>query len=93
MAERMTELSAQVVGKNKAAVEALLGKPAEVGYWTTTRPPEGANAAAVAAFEDAALDEIWIYTNGRVHFSLSDKALKVDDKTRFDLPPGDVMMA
>ncbi|AXT85686.1 hypothetical protein C6I20_11125 [Aeromicrobium sp. A1-2] len=88
----MTDVSAQIIGKNKAAVEALLGKPVEVGYWTTTRPPEGANAAAVTAFEKESPDEIWVYTNGRVHFSLSDAALTVDDKSRFDLPPDNTLL-
>lgn len=87
MADKITDLQAQIVSKNKAAVEALLGKPVKVGYWTTPRPPEGANAAAVAAFEAATLDEIWIYFNGRVHFAMDGTALKVDDKTSRDLPP------
>jgi hypothetical protein len=33
------------------------------------------------------LDEIWIYTSGRVHFALDGKALKVDDKAGRDMPP------
>jgi hypothetical protein len=93
MAERLSELSAQITNKSKAAVEALLGKPMKTGYWTTTEPSPGATAAQVTAHEKATLDEIWIYTNGRVHFSLSGKALKVDDKTLFDLPPEQTLMA
>lgn len=93
MAGRMSEQSAQIVSKNKAAVEALLGKPPTTGFWTTPPPPEGASAAAIAAFEDSTFDEIWIYTNGRVHFSISGKALEVDDKTKLDLPPDNLLMA
>ncbi len=87
MAERLTDIQAQIVTKNKAAVEALLGKPLKKSYWTTSKPPDGANAAAVDAFEASALDEIWIYVSGRVHFSIAGSALKVDDKTDRDLPP------
>lgn len=87
MAERLTDIQAQIVTKNKAAVEQLLGKPLKKSYWTTTKPPDGANAAAIAAFEASALDEIWIYVSGRVHFSLAGAAVKVDDKTDRDLPP------
>lgn len=87
MAERLTDLQAQIVTKNKAAVEALLGKPVKVGYWTTPAPPQGADAAALAAFNANTLDEIWIYVSGRVHFNLAGSALKVDDKTSLDLPP------
>ncbi len=92
MAERMSEQSAQIVSKAKTAVEALLGKPMTIGYWTTGEPAPGSTPAQIAAFEDGQLDEIWIYTNGRVHFSVSGKALKVDDKTLFDLPPDNPLM-
>ena len=71
----------------KADVETLLGKPVKVSYWTNAKPPEGADAAAIAAFEKEALDEIWIYNNGRVHFTLAGTAVKVDDKVDRDLPP------
>ena len=53
----------------------------------TAKPPEGADAKAVAAYEAEALDEIWIYANGRVHFTLAGTAAKVDDKVDRDLPP------
>jgi hypothetical protein len=87
VADRLTDLQAQIVSKDQAAVEALLGKPMKVGYWTTPAPPQGANAAALAAFQAQTLDEIWIYVSGRVHFAIDGKALKVDDKTGRDLPP------
>ena len=87
MAERLTDLEAQIVTTDKAAVEALLGPPQKKGYWTTPAPPDGADAAAIADFEAATLDEIWIYVSGRVHFSLAGIALEVDDKTMLDLPP------
>ena len=87
MADRLTELQAQILTRNKAGVEALLGKPLKKGYWTTSAPPDRGNAAAVAAHQATTLDEIWIYTSGRVHFSLEGKARKVDDKTDRDLPP------
>jgi hypothetical protein len=87
MAETLTGMQAQILSKNKPAVEVLLGKPLKVGYWTTATPPEGASAAAVAAFELNSLDEIWIYASGRIHFNLAGTAVKVDDKTGLDLPP------
>jgi hypothetical protein len=89
MADRLTDLQAQIVGTNKAAVAALLGKPMKTGYWTTPAPPPGANAAALAAFQASTLDEIWIYVNGRVHFALDGTAIDVDDKPGKDLPPED----
>jgi hypothetical protein len=87
MANGLTEREADILTKDKAAVETLLGKPAKVGFWTNTTPPEGGDAAAIAAYEAEVLDEIWIYTNGRVHFSLAGTAVKVDDKVGRDLPP------
>ncbi len=87
MANGLTEREAEILTKDKAAVETLLGKPVKVGYWTNTKPPEGGDAAAIAAFEAEVLDEIWIYTNGRVHFSMAGTAVKVDDKVARDLPP------
>ncbi len=83
----LTDIEAQIVSKSKAEVETLLGKPLKVGYWTNAKPPEGADAAAVAAFEAEALDEIWIYTSGRVHFTMAGVAVKVDGKVDRDLPP------
>ncbi len=84
---QLTDIQAQIVDKSKADVEALLGKPVKVSYWTNAKPPEGADAAAVAAYNAEALDEIWIYSNGRVHFTTAGKAVKVDDKVDRDLPP------
>lgn len=87
MAEPLTSQQAQILDKNKAAVEALLGAPIKKEYWKTNVPPADADAAALAAHKAATLDEIWIYQEGRVHFSLDDIARKVDDKTRLDLQP------
>ena len=87
MAERLTDIQAEIVGKTKPEVETRLGRPAKVSYWTNNKPPQGADAAAVAAFEAEALDEIWIYTNGRVHFTMAGTAKAVDDKVDRDLPP------
>ena len=87
MAERLIDIEAQILDKTKEDVETLLGQPTKVGYWTKAKPPEGADAAAITAFEAEALDEIWIYTNGRVHFTIAGKAVKVDDKVERDLPP------
>lgn len=87
MADRMTDNQTQIMGKTKAEVEALLGKPPKKSFWTTPHAPEGADPSEIAAFEADTLDEIWIYFNGRVHFSIAGRAIKVDDKTRFDLPP------
>jgi hypothetical protein len=89
MADKLTEIRAQILKKDKAAVKALLGKPLKVGYWTTTQPPQRANRAAMAAFRMKTLDEIWIYARGRVHFNLVGKAVKVDDRTSRDLPPNE----
>lgn len=83
----LTDMQAQIIDKPKADIETLLGKPLKVSYWTNPRPPEGADAAAIAAFEAETLDEIWIYTNGRVHFTLAGTAARVDDKVSRDLPP------
>jgi len=87
VADRLTRIQAQLLQKDKATVRALLGKPAKVGYWTTTKPPQGADAGTLAAFRAATLDEIWIYAGGRVHFTLAGRAVRVDDKTDRDLPP------
>ena len=86
MATRLTDLETQILTKNKAEVEALLGKPVKIGYWTTPASPQGASAAETATFE-ARLDEIWIYFSGRVHFSIAGSAVKVDNRTNLDLPP------
>lgn len=80
---------AEIEGKDKNAVKALLGDPVRTSYWKNARPPEGADDAALAAFAAELLDEIWIYTSGRVHFSLAGSALKVDDKVARHLPPED----
>jgi len=87
MANKLTDLQAQILTKDKASVEGLLGKPLKKSFWTNTPPPDSGNAADIAAHEASLLDEIWIYTSGRVHFALDGKALKVDDKTGLDLPP------
>ena len=55
------------------------------GDWKKTKPPQGAGAAAIAAFESSVLDEMWIYSTGRVHFTLAGTATKVDDKSDRDL--------
>lgn len=93
MAEPLTTLQSQILDKDKTAIETLLGAPLQKEFWKTDVPPEGADAAALAAYKAATLDEIWIYNEGRVHFSLDDIARKVDDKTRLDLPPLDGMIA
>jgi hypothetical protein len=82
----LIKMQAQILRKDKAAVRALLGRPVKIGYWTTTTPPQGASAVALAAFSANTLDEIWIYASGRVHFSLAGSAVKVDDKIDPDLP-------
>ncbi|MCU0767858.1 MAG: hypothetical protein MUD07_00180 [Burkholderiaceae bacterium] len=89
MAEPLTTKQSQILDRDKAAVTALLGEPVKIESWKTNEPPPDADAAAVSAFKAATLDAIWIYKEGRVHFSLDNIARKVDDKTRLDLePPG-----
>ena len=83
----LTDLRTRIVRQDKATVQALLGRPAKVGYWTTTLPPRNASAAMLAEFRAHTLDEIWIYPTGRVHFTLDGRAANVDDKTSRDLPP------
>jgi hypothetical protein len=80
-------IQSQILNKHKTAVEALLGQPLRKGYSKKTKPPQGADAVAIAAFESSVLDEIWIYSTGRVHFTLAGTATKVDDKSDRDLPP------
>lgn len=89
MAESLMSKQSQILDKNKAAIQALLGEPVAKGAWKTTTPGPDADAAAVTAFNASTLDEIWIYREGRVHFSLDGIARKVDDKSRLDLPPAD----
>ena len=84
---QLTDRQNEIVDKSKADVEALLGKPVKISYWTNALPPEGADAAAVEAYKKEVLDEIWIYLNGRVHFTMAGVAKKVDDKVDRDLPP------
>jgi hypothetical protein len=87
MAEPLTTRQSQILDKDKNAIEALLGVPIKKESWKNPVPPPDADAAAVAAWRAATLDEIWIYAEGRVHFSMAGVARKVDDKTRLDLPP------
>ena len=87
MAEGLSAKKAQLANKKKAEVEALLGKPVKLSRWKNAEPPVGATAAQVATFEAKALDEIWVYANGRVHFSASGKVLKVDDNVSKYFPP------
>lgn len=84
-------MQVQILDKDKNAVQALLGVPQKKGYWKTMEPPPEADAATLAAFRASTLDEVWIYANGRVHFTLAGKAKKVDDKFRLDLPPNDMV--
>lgn len=93
MSEPLTSMQAQILDKNKAAVKDLLGEPVAKNYWKNAEPPQNADDAALAAFQASMLDEIWIYSNGRVHFTLAGIAKKVDDKVRLDLPPTDNLVA
>lgn len=87
MANQLSIMKEQIINKNKSEVQTLLGAPLKIGYWTNSRLAEGADAATIADFEATQLDEIWIYSNGRVHFNLAGKALSVDDNVSRDLPP------
>lgn len=90
MAETLNEMSEQILGKEKAAVQGMLGEPAKVGYWKKPAAPE--DDGELAAFNESTLDQIWIYLNGRVHFNLAGKAVKVDDNVGLDLPPPENMV-
>lgn len=85
MAQTLSEMSEQILGKEKAAVQGMLGEPAKVGYWKNRARPE--DDSELAAYNESTLDQIWIYLNGRVHFNVAGKAVKVDDKVQLDMPP------
>jgi hypothetical protein len=87
MADTLTSIEGNIVNKTKAEVEALIGAPLKKRFWKNVRLPEDATAEEIAAFEAEQLDEIWIYTNGRVHFTLAGKATSVDDNVSKDFPP------
>ncbi|HVK88216.1 MAG TPA: hypothetical protein VM513_29050 [Kofleriaceae bacterium] len=75
-----------LLGKDKASVEKLLGAPLKKSYWTNVAIPPDWTPEQRTAFEAGQLDEIWIYATGRVHFSLAGKVLQVDDDTK-EVPP------
>jgi hypothetical protein len=87
MAGTLTDIQANIVNKDKAQVEALLGAPVKKSYWKNAEPPQGATPQEIADFKANQMDEIWIYTNGRVHFTAAGKATSVDDNVLKDLPP------
>lgn len=89
MADGLSSRRAEIEGTDKDAVRALLGEPLLSSYWKNERPPENATPAEVADFESTALDEIWVYPNGRVHFTLAGTAVKVDDRSDKHLPRED----
>jgi hypothetical protein len=84
VAESLVELREQILNKDKDAVRELLGRPVKVTYWKNAVPAEGTD---LAEFQAEALDEIWVYREGRVHFNLAGNALKVDDRAALHLPP------
>jgi hypothetical protein len=87
MADTLTDIQGDIINKTKAEVEALIGTPLKKSFWKNARLPEGATAEETAAFEAEQLDEIWIYANGRVTFTLAGKATKVDDNVSKYFPP------
>lgn len=87
MPEMLSSREPELVGKDKEAVKAMLGFPVKTGFWSKAEPPAGLTPDETASFEDQQLDEIWIYHNGRVHFSTAGNARRVDDNVRNDLPP------
>jgi hypothetical protein len=87
MADTLKDIENTILTKAKAQVEALLGAPLKRRFWTNVVPPAGATPQEIAAFEAEHLDEIWIYANGRVHFTMAGKATLVDDNVSRDLPP------
>lgn len=93
MPDTLTSIQGSIINKAKAQVEAMLGAPLKKSYWKNVRLPEGATPQEIAAFEAEQLDEIWIYANGRVHFTLAGKAKIVDDNVSMDLPPEGPLVA
>lgn len=87
MPDTLTSIRNSLIGKGKTQVEAMLGAPLKKSYWTNMRLPAGATPQEIADFEAEQLDEIWIYANGRVHFTMAGKARSVDDNVSKDLPP------
>jgi hypothetical protein len=81
----LSEMRGQLLERTKEQVRAELGEPERVTYWQNMKPPPEADEAALAEFRRTLLDEIWVYSNGRVHFSLEGRVLKVDDDTSHDL--------
>lgn len=92
MTEFLSERRAELEGKDKAEVFALLGQPAAVSRWKNVPPPTNVTPAELTDFEETSLADIWVYRNGRVHFSIAGKVLKVDDKYENDLPPPEGMV-
>jgi hypothetical protein len=89
MADGLSTRRAEIEDKNKDAVRALLGEPVLRTYWKNTLPPPNASAAELSAFLGSTLDEVWVYPNGRVHFSLAGTAIRVDDRADKHLPRED----
>jgi hypothetical protein len=87
MADTLTSIEGNIINKSKAEVEALIGAPLKKRFWKNVRLPEDATAEEIAAFEAEQLDEIWVYANGLVHFTLAGKAIRVEDDVSKDFPP------
>jgi len=86
LANHLSSIKAQLMGKDQAYVHGQLGLPVTTARWKKTAPPQGANAAETKAFEDTSFDEIWVYASGRIHFSISGIVLDVDDDVSLDMP-------
>ena len=79
MPNGLTEMEADILQKTPEQVRELLGEPVTIAAWKTVDSPPEATAAEVDAFLATQLGEIWVYFNGRVHFSRANVAVRVDE--------------
>jgi hypothetical protein len=81
--QKLGERERDLVEKDKAAVEALLGAPVKKTFWTNVKTPPDGTAEQVAEHEARQLDEIWVYATGSVHFIAAGNVLKVEDDASY----------
>ena len=92
MANGLTDREAEILGKTPQEIRDLLGDPVKVAAWKTVDSPPELTAAEVEAFLATQLGEIWVYTNGRVHFSRTNIAARVDEDVTKHLGDADLLI-